>query len=332
MTILLTLGLPFSQTRVTRFLFLSLDCLCWTPSISFSWDFIWNLGFIFFTDKGTLKLGGAIISHPSGVTVDLMGSGRGLITLPPPPPPPGVANTHQLQQLLQQHQLQQQALQQQLQQQLQHQQLQQQQQQIQEQIQAQQQAHLIQQHQHQNKENCLEKVAWSDVTSTSNSEVGDSDQSLTSENDRNSDLNDIDLTLESLNRYHEEILEALQASGIPYGLTSLTDRSRSDMGSEPELRGASGGASTAPSTCSAPQLRRHSGGSSRSPGRENRDGRTSSSSSSSKKEGLDQGIYSEAHHHRGIAQTPISEYDGQYLAVDLYFFDFFIVTPTSNLY
>ena len=134
------------------------------------------------------------------------------------------------------------------------------------------------------------------MTSTSNSEVGDSDQSLTSENDRNSDLTDIDMTLESLNRYHEEILEALQASGIAYGLTSMA----SDMGSETDLRGASGGASA---------------GSSRRPGLHDvrADGGASSSSSSSKKGEADTAIYSETQHYLQQQQHdhhPLSDYGG----------------------
>ena len=245
-----------------------------------------------------MKLGGAIISHPQGVSIPLdVGSGR-MVSLPPPPPPPSATTSasHQLHHLLQQHQqLQQQALQQQIHQQLQQQQIQHQQQQLHHQQQ------LIQQQQQQTKE----KQAWSDLASTSNSEVGDSDQSLTSENDRNSDLTDIDMTLESLNRYHEEILEALQASGIAYGLTSMAPAS--DLGSETDLRGASGGTSSS----------HHR----RSPGHHDMrgDGGASSSSSSSKKGTIDAGIYSEAHHHvlqqqaTGLqTHLPFTDYGGQY--------------------
>ena len=126
-------------------------------------------------------------------------------------------------------------------------------------------------------------TAWSDLTpSNSNSEVGDSDQSMTSDNDHASDLtDDIDVTLESLNRYHEEILEALQASGIAYGLTGM----HSDIGSETDLRNA--GRST---SASGHGSRSRSGSRHQSPGHMSSsggpgDGGASSSSSSSKKGG-----------------------------------------------
>lgn len=145
-------------------------------------------------------------------------------------------------------------------------------------------------------------TAWSDLTpSNSNSEVGDSDQSMTSDNDHGSDLtDDIDVTLESLNRYHEEILEALQASGIAYGLTGM----HSDLGSETDLRNtgrssASGGGGS----------RSRSGSRHQSPGHTSsgggRDGGASSSSSSSKKGGTASSTHEVSHHlHHHSATLP----------------------------